>query len=133
MTVIRSWSLLRQALLVDAVCSGLMGLGLVVMAPVLAEFLVLPASLLSQAGIALIPFAAFVAWLASRQNPSPWAVWTVIGLNVLWVVDSALLLLTKQVVPNAIGYGFIVGQAVVVALFAEWEYVSLRKEAVESP
>jgi hypothetical protein len=129
MTVIRSWSLLRQVLLVDAVCSGVMGLGLIAMAPALAGLLGLPAGLLNQAGIALIPFSVFVAWLASRQNPSPWAVWTVIGLNVLWVLDSALLLVTKQVVPNAIGYGFIIGQAVVVALLAEWEYVSLRKEA----
>lgn len=130
MNVMRSWSLLRQVLLVDAVCSGVMGIGLVVLAQVLAELLQLPAAMLSEAGIVLIPFAAFVAWLATRQHPNRWAVWAVIGLNIFWVVDSVLLLFTDWVAPNALGYGFIIGQAVVVGLFAELEYVGLRRAAV---
>lgn len=132
MNVIRSWSFLRQVLLLDAVSSGLMGVGLVLLAAQLAELSQLPVSLLRGSGWALIPFAALVGWLASRQQPAPWAVWAVIGINVLWAADSVLLLFTEQVAPNAIGYAFVIGQAVVVGLFAELQFLGLRRRSTAS-
>jgi hypothetical protein len=113
-------------LLVDAVCSGVMGIGLVLMAQMLAGLLQLPATLLKEAGFVLIPFAAFVAWLSLRQHPGPWAVRAVIGVNIVWVADSILLLFTDRVEPNALGSAFIIGQAVAVGLFAALEYMGLR-------
>src|ERR671915_386249 len=44
--------------------------------------------------------------------------------------DSVLLLLTGWVAPTALGYTFIVFQAAVVALFAELQYVGLRKATI---
>jgi hypothetical protein len=128
MNAIRSWSLLRQVLLVDAVCSGAMGLGLVLVAQGLAALLQLPATMLKEAGFVLIPFAAFVAWLSLRQHPGPWAVRAVIGLNIVWVADSIFLLFTDWMEPNALGYAFVIGQAVVVGLFAALEYMGLREQ-----
>lgn len=129
MKVIRSWSLLRQVLLVDAISAGAMGLGLLLLADPLAALLKLPASLLSQAGIVLVPFAAFVSWLASRAQPAVWAVWAVIGINVLWVAESILLLFMDDIAPGVLGIVFVIGQAAVVALLAELEFIGLRREA----
>src|SRR3546814_17864393 len=49
----------------------------------LANVLALPADLISQAGFVLIPFAAFVGYLATRAELSRLAVWSVIALNVV--------------------------------------------------
>lgn len=132
MKVIRSWSFLRQVLLLDAVSSGVMGVGLILLTAQLAELTQLPASLLGGAGWALLPFAAFVGWQASRPQPAPWAVWAVIGINVLWAADSVLLLFTERVAPTAIGYAFVIGQAVVVGVFAELQFLGLRRRSTAS-
>jgi hypothetical protein len=75
----------------------------------------------------LLPFAVAVAWLARRDEVSPAGVWAVIAANALWAVDSVVLLFTGWVAPTMLGYGFIVFQAVVVAAFAELQYVGLRR------
>jgi hypothetical protein len=127
MNPIRSSSFLRRVLLVDAATSGAMGLALIFSGSLLADLLQLPAALLSQTGVVLIPFAAFVGYLATREQPPRFAVWTVIALNVVWVVDSIVLLWSGWVAPNALGYAFVVAQAVAVGILAELEYVGLRR------
>jgi hypothetical protein len=127
MTSIRASSLLRRVLIVDAVSSGAMGLGMIAFAELLAGLLQLPLDLISQAGIVLLPFAAFVGFVASRSEPSRLAVWMIIGLNVVWVVDSIVLLFTGWVAPNALGYAFVIGQAAVVLAFADFEYMGLKR------
>ena len=129
MSSIRSSLLLRRALTADAVCSGTMGIAMLSFAAVLGRELELPARLFAEAGIVLLPFAAFVAFLATRAQPARFAVWTVIVLNLLWAVDSVLLLLTGWVAPNALGYAFVIGQAVVVLIFADLQYLGLRRSA----
>ena len=129
MSWIRSSLLLRRALIADAVCSGTMGIAMLSFAAVLGGELELPARLFAEAGIVLLPFAAFVAFLATRAQPARFAVWTVIVLNLIWAVDSVLLLLTGWVAPNALGYAFIIGQAVVVLIFADLQYLGLRRSA----
>jgi hypothetical protein len=129
MNSIRASSFLRRVLLVDAVASGAMGLGMIAFTDLFARVLQLPAQLLSEAGIVLLPFAAFVGFIASRQTPARFAVWAIIALNVIWVVDSIVLLFTGWVAPNALGYAFVVAQALAVAAFADLEYVGLKKSA----
>ena len=58
------------------------------------------------------------------------AVWAIIAYNVLWSVDSVVLLVSGYVAPTALGYAFVIFQAVVVAGFAALQIVGLRKEAV---
>jgi hypothetical protein len=130
MQSIKSSALLRRVLLTDAACSAGMGVALLTLAPTLAGLFNLPAGLVSEAGAVLLPFAAFVGYLATREQPARIGVWAVIALNIVWTVDSILLLFADWVEPNALGYAFIIGQAAAVGLFAELEYMGLRKSVV---
>jgi hypothetical protein len=127
-----SLSFLRRVLAVDAASSAAMGVGLSLLAPTLAPVLNLPADLLRDAGLILLPFAAFVAFLAASERPSRAGIWMVIALNAIWTIDSIALLLTEWVAPNALGYAFVVLQAIIVGIFAELEYVGLRKDSIVS-
>jgi hypothetical protein len=118
---------LRRVLLLDAVSSGGMGLLALLFTTPIAGLLNLPVGLLTQVGLVLLPFAAFLGYLVSRPAPSRLGVWIVIGLNVLWVIDSVLILVTGWVEPNALGYAVVIGQALAVGVFAELEYVGLRR------
>jgi hypothetical protein len=120
-------SFLRRVLALDAVSSGAMGLGMLTFASFISQLLNLPADLIRDAGLVLLPFAAFVGYVASRAQPSRPAVWLIIALNVLWVVDSIVLLLSGWVEPNVLGYAFVIAQAVAVGVFAELEYVGVRR------
>ncbi|WP_046863537.1 hypothetical protein [Microvirga massiliensis] len=120
---------LRYALLGDAVASGAMGLLSLGGAGLLAAPLGLPEMLLRMTGLILVPYAAAVAWLGTRPvaSASRWAVWAVIAANVMWVVDSAILLLAGWVSPTSLGTAFVILQAVVVAGFAEAQFIGIRR------
>ncbi len=92
MSALDRTSFLRRALLADAVVSGIAGLILVGGASFLADRLMLSEPLLRYTGIGLIPYAAFVAYVATRESVDRTAIWAVIGLNVLWLVDWMVLL-----------------------------------------
>jgi hypothetical protein len=129
MTSIRASSLLRRVLIVDAVTSGACGVAMFALADVFASLLQLPADLVREAGIVLLPFAAFVGFVASRQEPARLAVWAIIALNIVWVVDSILLLFTGWVAPNVLGYVFVIAQAAMVLVLADLEYMGLKRSA----
>lgn len=129
MTAIRASSLLRRVLVVDAIVSGASGIAMIALAGTLANLLQLPVELVSEAGVVLLPFAAFVGFVASRSEPARLAVCSIIALNVLWVVDSIALLFTGWVSPNALGYGFVIAQAAMVLLLADLEYLGYRRSA----
>lgn len=127
MTDARNQTLLQRALLLDAVITGATGALMAGGAGLLTGLLALPASLLLYAGLALLPFAAFVAYTATRPAVSPGAAWAIVFINVLWAVDSVALLFTGWVAPSALGYGFVLFQAAVVAGFAALQVVGLRR------
>lgn len=115
---------LRRILLVDAgSCTG-MGLFLALLSEPLSPMLGLPAALLLYSGVALLPVAAFMAWVATREQPPLAGVWLVILGNAGWVAGSVALLFFVS--PTVLGYAFVIGQAVIVAALAELEYVSTR-------
>jgi hypothetical protein len=116
---------LRRALLVDAAtCVGTGALLALGSAP-LAGLLGLPAPLLFWAGLSLFPCAAVMAWVALRTPlPRPGA-WLVILGNAAWVAGSLAVLALFS--PTALGWAFVIAQAVVVAALAELEYVGLRR------
>ena len=120
---------LRYALIGDAVASGATGLLMALGAGFLAPLFGLPEGLLRSAGVILLPYAAIVAWLGTRKSLPRAAVWTVIVVNAIWAADSALLLLGGWVAPTALGYGFVIFQAAVVAAFAEAQYFGLRRSS----
>lgn len=129
MTSIRASSLLRRVLVVDAVSSGAIGIAMVAFSELFASLLQLPVDLINEAGIVLLPFAAFVGFVASRPEPARFAVWAIIALNAVWVIDSIVLLFTGWVAPNALGYAVVIAQAAAVLLFADLEYMGLKRSA----
>ena len=68
-----------------------------------------------------------MAWVATRPALPPALVWTVIAANVLWAADSVALILFGWVQPTLLGHVFVIGQAAAVALFAELQFIGLRK------
>lgn len=130
MTSIRPSSFLRRVLVVDAVFSGSSGIMMIAFAGLIAAVTQLPVELISEAGMLLVPFAAFVGFVASRGAPARLAVWAIIAINIVWAVDSVVLLFTGWVAPNAVGYAVVVAQAAGVLLLADLEYMGLKRSAV---
>lgn len=119
--------LLRRALQLDALATGAMAVLLVFGAGYLASFLNLPETFLRLTGVALIGWTAIVGFLATRETVSRAIVWAVIAGNAVWAIDSLALLATSWIAPNTLGIAFIVMQAIAVGLFAELQYMGLRR------
>jgi len=118
---------LRYALLADAVASGATGLLLIAGADLLTGLLGLPVALMREAGLLLVPYVALVAFVGTREAISRPAVQAIIALNVLWVVGSMGLLMGGWVAPTALGTAFVIAQAVAVGVFAELQFIGLRR------
>ena len=118
---------LRRVLMVDAATCLATGVLLSLFATPLSTLLGLPAALLFYAGASLFPIAAFMAWLALRRDVARWGAWLVILGNAGWVAGSVLVLVLFS--PTALGYAFVIAQAVVVAFLAELECSGLRRIA----
>jgi hypothetical protein len=124
---VRSSTLLRLALIGDAAASGATGLLMALGAGPLEGLLGLPETLLRTAGLILLPYAAAIAALGTRDRLPRAAIWSVIALNVVWAVESALLLVSSWADPTGLGIGFVIFQAAVVAGFAAAQYIGLRR------
>ncbi|GAA3443311.1 hypothetical protein [Planomonospora venezuelensis] len=126
-TATRRTPLLTRALQADTVLTGGFAVILAAAATPLAGLLDLPEPLLRWAGIVLLPFTGYLAYLATRPAPPRRGVQAVIAVNVLWTVDSIALLFTGWVDPNPLGVAFVIAQALAVAGFAELHYTGLRR------
>ena len=120
-------SFLSRALLADAVFSGVSAIGLTVLAGVLASFLNLPEVLLRETGLLLIAYTALVGWLGTRQSVLKALVLFVVAGNAAWTLASIALLFSGAVNPNLLGEIVVVAQAIATGLFAELQYIGLRK------
>jgi hypothetical protein len=127
MSVQQSSHFLRRVLILDAVASGATAALLVAAAALIHDTLGLPLSLLRGAGLVLLPYVAFVAFVATREPIEPAAVWVIIVSNALWASASVLLLLLGQFAPTRLGIAFVVAQAAVVALLGELQYMGVRR------
>jgi hypothetical protein len=123
-----NWSLLRLALLADAAASGVMGVLLAAGADPLAGWLGLPLALLREVGLLLIPYAALLAYLATRAATPRLPAQLIVAGNVLWVIGSAMLLISGLVAPTALGTAFVIAQALIVAILAELQVMGLRRQ-----
>ena len=122
LTLPRSRSFLRPALLVDAAVTGVNGLAYLAAAGPLEDLLGLPASWLRIAGVVLVAFAAFVALTARR--PDAGSVAAIVAVNAAWVVGSLAFAIAGWGSPETVGTVWIVLQALVVAGFAELQVAS---------
>jgi hypothetical protein len=121
---------LRQALLADAVATAATGLLLAIGAGWLEPLLALPVPLARWAGLALLPWAAFVLRLGRSEEPDRGAVVSVVAGNALWAAASVALAVSGWIAPTALGTAFVVLQALVVAGFAEAQWIGLRRSSV---
>lgn len=127
--MIEASTFLRRALLADAVFSGIAALGFSFGAGAFARLFNLPDMLLLEAGLFLIAYAALVGWLASRASVPRLLVLLVVVGNAAWTVGSIALLLSGAVSPNLAGELMVVAQAIATGVFAELQYMGLRKSA----
>ncbi|RWI72149.1 hypothetical protein [Mesorhizobium sp.] len=117
----------NKILALDALTCALMGIVLMLSATTLAPLLSLPRDLLFYAGCLLVPIAIFMAVLARQSQPWGTGVWLVILGNAAWVLASlAALILTG---PNTLGVGFLLAQALVVAVLALAEFKAVGRPA----
>jgi hypothetical protein len=126
-TPTRPDGLLRLALRLDAVVTGLNGAAYLAAAPLLDDLLGLSPGLLRGAGAFLLVFAAAV-WAVSIR-PRPWAVETVVVSNLAWAVGSVVTVVTDLFTPTTVGAVWLVLQALVVAAFAVLQLAGLRRRS----
>ncbi len=118
---------LRFALLLDAAASGAIGLLLAPASKALSPLFGLPAALLAGTGLFCLAYAALLAWLSSRPRQATALIWLVIVGNGVWAVQSVVLLATGWLQPTTLGLSFVIAQAAAVAIFAELQFMALRK------
>ncbi len=124
--------LLRAALAVDSLASGVMGLGLTFASGPLSPLLGLPQPLLLGLGLVCIGWAGITGWLSRRPTLRRSAVWAVIALNAIWVVESLLVAFGGWVSLTGVGLAFVLTQALAVAIFAEAQWIGLRRAGGEA-
>ena len=118
---------LRRALLADSIFSGVAALDFSFGASAFATLFNLPEALLRETGLFLIVYAALVGWLASRASVAKALVLLVVVGNAAWTVGSIALLFSGAVSPNLAGELMVVAQAIATGVFAELQYVGLRR------
>jgi hypothetical protein len=119
--------LLRRALLADAIFSGVSAVLLTLGASALASLLNLPDALLRETGLFLVAYAALVGWLGTRPSILKALVWIVVAGNAAWALASIALLFSGWVAPNLLGEMAVAMQAIAVGVFAELQYVGVRR------
>jgi hypothetical protein len=119
--------LLRLALKLDAVATGALGVLSLVSGPLLNDLLGTPVALLWPTGLFLIAYAAAIWVTAVRPTINRAAAWAAVVLNLLWVADSVVLVVAGWLPLTVLGTAFVVVQAVAVLLFADLQFVGLRR------
>jgi hypothetical protein len=126
-TIIPTGTFLRNALKLDAALSTVMLAGMTVGAATLAPATGLPQGLLVAVGVGLIPWVAFLLWMATRPAVPAAAVWGVIVLNLAWVVACVAVAFGLGFEPTTMGVGFAAVTALGTLLLAELQFVGLRR------
>lgn len=121
-----SFLTLRQALLTDAVVSGLVGVLSLAGARWLDSLLDLPAALLAGSGAIMVVYAAGLVTLGNRDRIPEAGARIVVAGNLVWPAACVVLLVGDWIEPNAAGIAFILVQIVAVVIFAEMQAMALR-------
>jgi hypothetical protein len=93
------------------------------------DLLSTPLALLVPVGAFLVIRAAALWVLASRPQISRTAVWSVIGLNLLYAVGAIVVAMAGWFPLSALGTAFVLTQAAAVALVAAAQFYALRRAA----
>ena len=123
---------LQSILKIDAATCAAMGALLALASAPAAGLTQISAPLLFWAGLVLFPVAGFMFACAQMRRVPMWATGLVVVGNGLWVLASLALPLAGLIVPNALGWLFLVAQAVVVLVFAALEWGAVLQRPVAS-
>ena len=113
MSIVSMSVFLRRVLLADALVSGAAGALMLFGAALLAPLLNLPVALLVPAGAVLVLYAGALVWLARKP--------------ALWVSLGGVF------APTQLGHAFIGVQIAAVLLFADLQYMALRRRRSAQP
>ena len=117
---------IRTFLRLDALASGGVGALLLVLASPAESELGLPIVFSVIAGIGILAWAGFVAWV-SVKAPRP-LVAEVIGLNLVYVAGSLALAVADWVALTDLGVVIVIAQAVAVLGLTIGQYVGYRAD-----
>jgi hypothetical protein len=120
-------ALLRAALGLDAIVTAASAVAYLAGFALLDSALGVPQALLLGVGAFLLVYAAFVARLATADRPNRAAVAGVIAANVVWAIDSVILLAVDGFSPTLAGQIVVAVQAAGVAGLAALQYAGLRR------
>jgi hypothetical protein len=123
----RAGGLLRLALGLDAVVTGTNGAAYLLGAALLDGPLGLTPGLLRGVGVFLLVYAAAVCFVATRRPIPGAAVEAVVAANLLWAAGSVVAAVVGIGSLTALGAGWLVLQAAVVAGFAAAQITGLRR------
>lgn len=126
MTAVRS-TFLRTVIGLDAAACGVMGAAFAFDAGWLAGPLGLSPALMQPVGLFLVGYAALLAWLASRPALPRAVVWSLVGFNLLWAVESIALVALDWAQPTTLGLAVVVGQALAAVVVAHLQYLSMKR------
>jgi hypothetical protein len=119
--------LVRLALKLDAVVSGANGVVYLTLAGELADGLGVSEAVLRAVGGFFVIYAAALWVVATRERVNRTAVRVVIVGNLIWMVDSLIVLAAGWADPETIGAVWIALQALVVGGFAALQALALRR------
>jgi hypothetical protein len=119
--------LVRIALKLDAAVTGANALAYLAAFALIDGLLGVSAAVLVPAGAFLLVYAALVGRLASKPAMSRAGVVAVVAANVIWAVDSLIVLAVDMFEPTLAGQIWIALQAVVVLAFAAVQLYALRR------
>jgi hypothetical protein len=122
-----STTLLRRILWVDGVSTAASGVLLLAAARPLEDLLGLPVSWAVPLGIGLLGWALAVILVVDHPRIPARHVAFVIGGNALSAAALVLLALTDLVPLTGLGIGFVLLMAAVVAVYAELQFMGLRR------
>jgi hypothetical protein len=123
---------LRRVLLLDAVATFATGVLLLGGMSLLQSLLNLPISLMTYAGVFCVAWAALVGFAFTRRQLTRGFVWTIVIGNALWALGSLALLVSGYAAPTVLGHAFVIAQAVVVGVFAELQYIGMKRPSPQN-
>lgn len=124
---------LRRVLAFDAASGAGTGVLHLLLAPVLASWLGLPAVLLQASGVAIFAFVLLAGWLALQATPQRGPLMVIVLLNVAWAIACVWLAFGGGLDPTPLGVAYLLVQAVVVLVLADLEWLGWRQLATGQP
>lgn len=120
---------LRRVLVAGAAGNLLAGSIAALLPVMLGDWLALPASTISLAGLYLLGQAGLGLWLAGRPSLAESVVWLLMGGNAAFAFMSILPLALAMLTPNLSGVLVICAEAWIALAFVELQHLGLARSA----